>query len=197
MKQPELNDLELVSQIMAGGKTREKVLRMLYENEFIRHMINLLIQNSGEAENIEFLDVFHDSLIVFDKNIRQNRYHFKCNLLGYLYSISRFVLLGKLRKVKRTEVYNDERNQVNTEKPLAESPESIYLRRERDLKLEELMNELEPKTAKVLELWQLSYSMKEIAEELNLSGPNMARKLKYHGYQKLLGLVKEEEFFNE
>jgi RNA polymerase sigma factor (sigma-70 family) len=197
MKHPKPTDLDLVSEIMAGGKTREKALKTLYENKFIRQKISMMVTKTDESGNIEFLDVFHDSIIIMDKNIRQNKYRFECDLFGYLYSIAKFVLLGKLRKENRNVSYLDENKLIPLEKPVAESPESIYLRKERDRKLDDLIQLLGPRTAKVLELWQLSYSMKEIAEELNLTSPNMARKLKYYGYQKLLGLVKEEELFKE
>lgn len=197
MKHPKEIDLNVVGEIMAGGKMREKALKSLYENDFIREKIKTLVFKSDEGGNIEFLDVFHDSLIIFDKNIRQNKFRFECDIYGYLYSISKFVLLGKLRKEKRNGPYLEESKLCQLDKTLAESPESIYLKKERNRTLEELVRTLGPKTARVLELWQLSYTMQEIADELNLSSPNMARKLKYQGYQKLLGIVKEEALFNE
>lgn len=197
MKHPKPNDLELVSEILAGGKIRERALKKIYENKYIRQKVRILVERSGYNDNIEFLDVFHDTMIIFDKNIRQNKYRFECELFGYIYSISKFVLLAKIREQKRLEPYPDALLSAPKNKPLAESPEAIYLRKERNLKLEELVALLGPKTARVMEMWQLSYSMKEIAEELKLSSPNMARKLKYHGYKKLLGMVKDDALLKE
>ena len=72
-----------------------------------------------------------------------------------------------------------------------EDPEWILLEKEQEEELDSLLNALGDTCKKVLRLWQLSYSMKEIASELGYKSEGVARKKKRLCMKKLLEILDE------
>jgi len=70
-------------------------------------------------------------------------------------------------------------------------PELIYLDNELKENISKALDLLGIKCKKVLELWKLNYSMKEIAEKLDIKSEGMARKTKFQCYHKLLKLIED------
>lgn len=67
-----------------------------------------------------------------------------------------------------------------------ETPEHLSLKEEQKQILDKLLSNLGEKCQKILELWKLSYSMEEIAEQAGLENAGIARRQKYKCYKKLL-----------
>jgi RNA polymerase sigma factor (sigma-70 family) len=180
-------DARIISDILAGGQSRMEALRIIYQNRKLKDMVSAFVKNNkGSAEDGQ--DVFHDGIIILDQNIRAGKFRGESPLDGYLYSICRFAWMNRMRKQART-VYV-ETPPTADEAPAATSPEAIILDEERKNVLNRLMSSIGERCAKILELWKLSYSMEEIAEQLGFSSADMARKAKYRCHLALLEQIK-------
>ena len=68
-----------------------------------------------------------------------------------------------------------------------ETPDILMYSQEESAMLRKVMELLDESCKKILTLWKLSYTMTEIASQMNLSSPEMAKKYRYRCMQKLLG----------
>jgi len=170
MKAQKYTDTEVIAAIKSGGPGRQKVIRFLYDDASLKSkIIQFVSRNSGNYQDGE--DMFHEGIIVFDRNIRQNKFKEETSIQGYLYSICRFLWMNQIRKTEQV------------------TPEALLFNEEQKDILRSLVGQLGERCQKILELWKLSYSMEEIAKELGFSSAAMARKNKYRCHKSLLEIV--------
>lgn len=182
-----MTDEEIVKFILFGGEKREAALVELYKDEICKRKVIQYVRNNQGNES-DGKDLFHDGIIVVDRNIRQLKFRGDSSLHHYIYSVCKFLWLNKLKK-KRRMVYSDEEKTLD--EVVEKNPESILLKNELKDNLSSTLDLLGIRCKKILELWKLNYSMKEIAEICEISSESMARKLKHQCYQKLLKIVEE------
>jgi RNA polymerase sigma factor (sigma-70 family) len=177
----------LVESILQGGNARQTAIRFIYEDKDLRQMvIRFVNKNRGNDEDGQ--DMFHEGIIVLDRNIREGKFRGEAPLKGYLYSICRFLWMNRMRKQSHTDTVAE---MPVTAEVDAESPEVIFVNEERKAVLNRLLEEVGERCRKILELWKLSYSMEEIAEKLDFSSAAMARKAKYRCHVSLMELVQK------
>ena len=183
-----LSDTKLIENIKTGGIKRQQAIATIYKDKKLKNqVIAFVTNNNGNRE--DGIDIFHEGIIAFDDNIRKDKYLHKGNLMGYLFSICRFIWLNKLRKDKRM-VYTEEDSQLD--QISYDTPESLSLAQEQKDVINKLLSRLGEKCQQILELWKLSYSMEEIASQVGLSNAGNARKQRFTCYQKLLQIVDSE-----
>ena len=186
-KQLPHSDEQLLEAIKQGGTARETALREIYRDANLQRMVTAYVRNHrGDAT--EGQDMFHEGIIVLDRNIRAGKFRGESSLKGYLYSICRFLWMNQMRKLSHV-------------KPVAEmpfeneadldTPEVQVVAQERKDLLNRLLGELGERCQRILELWKLSYSMEEIAETLGFSSADMARKAKYRCHLSLLEVIQQ------
>ena len=129
-----------------------------------------------------------EGIIVLDRNIRQDKYKEESSVQGYLYSICRFLWMNQIRKNSKVSLTDDTMQMDQTEHS---TPEVQLFEEEQKNLLRNLIGNLGDRCRKILELWKLSYSMEEIANELGFSSAAMARKNKYRCHKSLLEIIKE------
>lgn len=184
----ELNsDEEVVKAILFGGAEREAALEHLYNDVNCKLKVARFVK-SNKGNEADGRDIFHDGLIITDRNIRMLKFRGESSLHHYIYSVCKYLWLNKLKKAKRI-VYSD--NETKLDIPDQLDPESILLDIELKDNIADALDLLGVKCKKVLELWKLNYSMREIAEILEIKSEGMARKTKHQCYQKLLKLIEE------
>ncbi|MCB0375539.1 MAG: sigma-70 family RNA polymerase sigma factor [Sinomicrobium sp.] len=181
------SETEIVANIRAGGLKRQQALTQIYREKQLKNQVIAFVQqNSGNRE--DGIDIFHEGIIALDLNIRQNKYQQTGKLNAYLFSTCRFLWLNQLKK-KRRMVYTDEHFQLDQE--VHHNPESLFMSEEQKEVINTLLSNLTEKCKLILELWKLSYSMEEIAEQASLKNAAVARKQRYNCYQKFLHLIDE------
>ncbi|MBL7781009.1 MAG: sigma-70 family RNA polymerase sigma factor [Saprospiraceae bacterium] len=186
MKKPDFTDEQLVAAISAGGQARETALKAIYDDGDLKRMVAAFVRNhQGNATDGQ--DMFHEGMIVLDRNIREGKFRGEAPVKGYLYSICRFLWMNQLRKQAHTSSV--------AEVPIAHEPDHLtpeiaLMTEERKGVLNRLLKELGERCQQILELWKLSYSMEEIAETLGFSSPDMARKAKYRCHVSLLEIIR-------
>ncbi|MCB0687666.1 MAG: sigma-70 family RNA polymerase sigma factor [Saprospiraceae bacterium] len=175
-----LTDQQLTDMICHSDATRKSAIEYIYRWDALKLKVQHFVQTRGGTSS-ESLDIYHEGIIVLDRNIRTGRYKSDGSLQGYLYSICRFLWQNERRKSHRNTFV--ETIPENNDVP---SPDMQLFKEERRQVLEKVLQMLDDSCRKILKLWKLSYSMAEIASILNLSSPQLAKKYKYRCLKKLL-----------
>ena len=187
MKTNNWTDNQFLEAIIAGGAIRQTALKGIYDdNELKRKVLGFVRNRKGNADDGQ--DMFHEGIIVLDRNIREGKFRGEAPLKGYLYSICRFLWMNQLRKNAHT---TQGAEVALANEPDEHTPEITLITQERKDLLNTLLNQLGERCQRILELWKLSYSMEEIAESLGFSSPDMARKAKYRCHLNLVELVQQ------
>lgn len=182
------SDQELVEAIKRGGSGRQEAIRFIYnKNDLRRKVVHFVRNNQGNEADGN--DMFHEGIIVLDRNIREDKFRAESSVEGYLYSICRFLWQNQRRKKARIDLKEDATQMDQVEDS---TPEVELLSDEKKNILRRALEQLGERCKQILELWQLSYSMEEIATEMNFSSAQMARKNKYRCQQSLLKFFKEQ-----
>lgn len=187
MQASQWTDEEFLAAINSGGQKRQTALRGIYaDNELKRKVIQFVRNRQGNTEDGQ--DMFHEGIIVLDRNIRESRFRGEAPLKGYLYSICRFLWMNQLRKNAHT---TQGAETVLTNEPDEYTPEITLIAQERKYLLNNLLGQLGERCQRIMELWKLSYSMEEIADSLGFTSADMARKAKYRCHLNLMELVQQ------
>lgn len=177
-----MTDADLCNAIANGGEARNKAIESIYLwNELKEKVMNYVARHGGDRS--EGLDIYHDGIVALDRNIRLGKFRGESNLQGYLYSICRFIWNNEWRK--RSKVQTGEVQDFQLE-PDNETPELLLRSQEETDLLRQVIGLLDDSCRKILTLWKQSYSMQEIADALELSSPQMAKKYRYRCMQKLI-----------
>jgi len=179
------SDVERVQAIKSGGRGRQDVIRHLYNQKDVKGKIIQFVQrNSGNFQDGQ--DMFHEGIIVMDRNIRQDKFKMESSVNGYLFSICRFLWMNQIRKQGKMTLTEDNSRLDDVEETTLET--QLFSDEQKNV-LRKLMSQLGERCQKILELWTLSYSMEEIAKELQFSSAAMARKNKYRCQKSLMDIV--------
>ena len=174
------SDEQLVEAIRQGGANRQAALKDIYNDKNLQRMVISYVRNHrGDAT--EGQDMFHEGMIVLDRNIREGKFRGEAPVKGYLYSICRFLWMNQMRKRSHAMAEVPIENDIDYD-----TPEIQLVAQERKDLLHGLLSELGERCQRILELWKLSYSMEEIAEAIGFSSADMARKAKYRCHLSLL-----------
>ncbi len=174
------NDSEIVSAIKSGGLHRNNAISFIYKNQKtfsrVKHFISSWKGNSQDAE-----DIWIESILVLDRKIRNDEYD-GGNIYGFVFGISKGLWRNKLKKSNKMDLVEEPALMDSVDE---NDPEQLFQTNERIAVLKKMLEELGEECQKILNLWKLNYKMKEIAEMLNLSSDNMAKKKKHQCLQKL------------
>lgn len=189
----EITDEALIADIRSGGAARQKAIKEIYNWQNSQDKVIAFVKrNSGNEADGQ--DVYQEGIIALDRNIREGKFRGDSSLSLYLFATCRFVWMNQLRKNQRVNLEGDA---ITMDSPTTETPEYTFINKERQVLLKKLLSTLGEKCQKILEMWQLSYSMTEIAAAMNLSSEKMARKSKYRCQQSLLKVIKENDNWQE
>lgn len=177
----------LIKEIEKGGQNCRDALGKLYQDkQILKRVINYVKFNGGNEE--EAFSVFAEALIILERNIRYNKYKYASNLSTYLLGIVKHCWLQEKRKKK------PETESVSLpipEKPDYQNPELIYLSKELQLKLNELLNHIGTKCKQLMVYWSQSYTYEEIAQLMDLGNVQNVRKQKFYCKSKILDTLKQ------
>ncbi|MEL6925450.1 MAG: sigma-70 family RNA polymerase sigma factor [Bacteroidota bacterium] len=179
---PTMTNTALLENIRCGGAKRQAAIAAIYQDKALRNQVIAFVRkNNGNQE--DGIDIFHEGIIAFDENVRKNKYEDKGKVQAYIFTVCRFMWLNKLKRNSRM-VYTSEISTLDQKN--METPESLHMSQEQKELMEEILSQLGIKCKKILELWKLSYSMEEIAQEVGLGNAGIARRQRYNCYQKLI-----------
>lgn len=184
---PKYSDSEIIDAINKGGNKLDEVMRFIYNHGGYREKIFRYIRSKG-GQISDAEDVFQEGIRNLIVSIRKGKYRGESPVEGYLFSMCRNLWFKQFNKSTRTTDLTERETQDEID---TASPEVVLISEERKQILNDLLSALGEKCRKVLEMWRLSYSMKEIAAEVGYASDGMARKKKHQCMQELLKTVKQ------
>ncbi|MEM7105548.1 MAG: sigma-70 family RNA polymerase sigma factor [Bacteroidota bacterium] len=179
-------DDQLVAAIRQGGKEAEKAIHSLYKDH--RNQVIQFILSKNGSEN-DALDVFQDAVISLVTSIEEGKFKGGSTVKTYLFAISKRLWYRKFNRNTRDDKF---RNDFEQKEVTDRDPETLLLKKDRESKIEEVMNQLKPRSREVLMLWIRNYSMKEIAEIMGFKNEQVARNKKSNSLKELKDLIGKE-----
>lgn len=174
MHRPTLSPSEIIEALTGqDAALRKTAMRCLFENPALRKKaISHVRKHGGNRQDGE--DVFQEAIIVFDRKIRQGAFLNEGTLEAYFMGIVRWYWYNEQHRSGRvTQIATSE---DPPEPPAGGNPELEYLLVERREQLEKLLELLTDKCRNLLKMYQLDYSMEEIAQHMGYANGNVAKK---------------------
>ena len=178
MPNTDWDDKKLQQAILGSTSERNNALHHIFTDLSWKSMAIKYVHSKGGNEQ-DGEDVFQEAIILFDRNIRQHRFKGDSSLQTYFFAIVKWYWWGQFRKRRPQE----EVTQLKEEQ--IEGPDAQLISQEKKHYLREALKQLGNRCQQILELYQLHYSMQEIAVELKLSSAEMAKKEAYSCRKKL------------
>ena len=166
---------------------RKAAFRQLFEDPDLRKMtIAHVHRHGGNRQDGE--DVFQESIIVFDRKIRQGAFLNQGSLEAYFMGIVRWHWFNEQHRNNRA---NDLMSEKPPEPPSESDPEMEFLLTERRQQIETLLELLTEKCRSILKMYQLDYSMDEIAQALGYANSGVAKKEAFLCRQRFKALLQK------
>ena len=181
------SDAQMVTAIKEGGRALDEVMRFIYNHDGYRAKVFRFVRSKG-GQVADAEDVFQDGIRALILSIRKNTFRAETSIEGYLFSVCRNLWFKQFNKETR---YTELNESTRKEEADFQTPEAHFVKEERKEVLQQLLASLGDTCKKVLELWKLSYSMKEIAAAIGYGSEGMARKKKHQCMQRLVKAVQD------
>jgi RNA polymerase sigma factor (sigma-70 family) len=178
---------QFVAALKQGELQRQSAIRWLYEDKELRKRVIAFVRNNQGNEE-DGTDMFHEGIIVLDRNVRDDSFRGESSVKGYLFSICRFLWMNQLRKNSRITLVEPGNVKEEVE---YETPERHFQSDELKTVMGQVLDQLGQQCRKILDLWKLSHSMAEIAAELGFDNDAQARKAKYRCHLSLMQLLEK------
>ncbi len=152
------------------AERRKKALLYLFGNKQFRNLCIWHVRKHGGNQQ-DGEDVFQEAIIVFDRRIRQGAFQAEGSLEAYFMGIVRWHWFNE--RQRKSPVLLGE---SSPEPPPEGDPEVEYLITERREQLEILLHQLTDKCRNILKMYQLNYSMEEIAQAMGFANSGVSKK---------------------
>ena len=190
---PVYTDEALICAVRAGGSAGDAAIMDIYSahHTIVKTWIQKWIKHHRSTRT-DAVDLAHDSFLLMIHKIRHD-VEFEGHITTFWFGIAKNIWLNQHRKDSRTILVEDAEEFYEAD---YDTPESRLLISEEFREVEKLFTRLGGKCKDILLLWFRHYSMEEISEHLHLSGPVMARKLKYECFKKVKKMLKYSNVFD-
>ncbi|MCB0646135.1 MAG: sigma-70 family RNA polymerase sigma factor [Saprospiraceae bacterium] len=179
------NDSHLIQAIQGDEIQRKKALQEFFTNpELFQRVVGYVISQGGSSEDAK--DVFTESFIVFDRQVRNGVFRGESSLATYFQAIAKWQWLALKRKNKVT-YDTSELAEVGSD----QSPEKLMITSERKVILQNLIALMGEKCQRLLGLFQLNYSMKEIKEKMSYASEQVAANQVHKCREQLRNAIQE------
>ncbi len=186
---------DIVADICAGGSKRNTALSLLYKNEKVKGSIAQYVLNCGGSDE-DVRHVFQESVIVFDRKVREGRFREESQWETFIIGIGRNICRNHMRSKKHWSSL-DEEESSKEDMQSAVYADTHYYFKELSEVLSETLDGLKPLCREVLMLWTQDYSMGQIAEMLDLGRPANARKRKFRCMKELMNVIQSRPDLGE
>ena len=173
MHKPSFSELEIIDALRGSNPERRKMaLRFMFEHPTLRQStIAHVRKHGGNRQDGE--DVFQEAIIVFDRKLRMGDFRGEGSAEAFFMGIVRWHWFNEQQKSLKTAVVS---TQNTPEPPPDGDPELDYLLTERREQIDELLKQLTDKCRNLLKMYQLDYSMEEIAQLMGFANGGVAKK---------------------
>ena len=165
---------------------RKKALRCLFEHPRLRQISISYVRNHG-GNHQDGEDVFQEAIILFDRKTREGAFLSQGSLEAYFMGIVRWHWFNEQQRSGRKTLLLENEHPIQ---PPSSNPETEYLITERREQLEQLLAELTDKCRNLLKLYQLNYSMEEIARIMGFANGDVSKKEAFLCRKRFKALLK-------
>lgn len=184
-------DEQFIRAIRGPDHERDAALRHWFADLSLRKQVcAYVMRHQGNAQDAE--DVYAETLIIFDRLIRNGKFEERASLRTFFLRIARWQWVTMRRKNQRLSAWDDA-----LENEAGQDLEREFLHLEKEQLLEKLLAQLGERCQKVLTLYRLRYSMREIAGIAGLSSEEMATKTAHECRGKLKKLIQQESEWSD
>lgn len=169
-----MTDEALIAGILAGGTQREKALQHVCTSGIFRNPVRAFVLANGGTLD-DFKDVFQNTLLALDRNIRLGQFEGRSQLSTYFNQIARGRWHVMLRKRRPTEPYEPS----DYDEPVQPPIQHLLDNSEMSSLLDKTLDLIGSPCREMLRLYAFSYAMEEIGEGYGLSATQAKRKV--HG----------------
>ncbi len=183
-------DEALITSIRSGGAAREDALKRIYLLPGLREsVLRYILEHGGDRQDAQ--DIFQESMVLLDRNLREGRFEGKSALSTY------FVAIAKWRwvTVRRQQGRYTELSPAQYDSEV-ESPETETIRSEYRELFQEALAQIGDRCRELLQLYQLEYSMEEIADLMQYNNADVAKKEAYRCRMRFRELLETHPQFS-
>jgi len=182
-------DIEIINAIHAGNE--RDVLKFMYNTLFPK-VKKFIKQNAGDTDAA--FDIFQDSILVFYKYVKMNRYDLNYEIGAFIYTVSRNLWLNRLRKENREVSLPGYSDFTDISGNIIEQ----MIDTEREMMVSGLLVRLGKRCEELLR-YSVYYKFKnsEIAEKMGFSTENAVKTRKYKCMQKLIALIESRPLLKQ
>ncbi|MBL7782119.1 MAG: sigma-70 family RNA polymerase sigma factor [Saprospiraceae bacterium] len=184
-------DEMLLDAIRQGGPPREAALQAIYQKPGLRETVIRHVLDRGGSRD-DAMDVFQETLVLFDRNLRLGRFEGRSSLATYFVGIARWNWQAQRRRRGRMAQWQDEHYEGQVE-----SPEADVLRAEHRSWLEAVLGRIGERCRELLRLYQLDYSMEEITAAMQYANADVAKKEAYRCRMRFRELLEQQPAWND
>lgn len=181
----------LLDAIRQGGPPREAALQAIYQKPGLRETVIRHVLDRGGSRD-DAMDVFQETLVLFDRNLRLGRFEGRSSLATYFVGIARWNWQAQRRRRGRMAQWQDEHYEGQVE-----SPEADVLRAEHRSWLEAVLGRIGERCRELLRLYQLDYSMEEITAAMQYANADVAKKEAYRCRMRFRELLEQQPAWND
>ncbi|MCB0595685.1 MAG: RNA polymerase sigma factor [Lewinellaceae bacterium] len=166
-------DEEILAGITGTMESRNRALNYIfYQTEWMELTVNYVKLQWGTEQDGE--DIFQETIILFDRNLRRGDFQGGSKLRTYFIGIAKRLWWKQLQnRHPREELSPQHYDEV------LPSVEAMVINEEKKSYLVKAMGIIGERCKHILQLYQLNYSMEEIASAVPLSNAAMAKKEAY------------------
>ncbi|MBK8566002.1 MAG: sigma-70 family RNA polymerase sigma factor [Saprospiraceae bacterium] len=186
------SEQQLIEAIQSGDSRKRDWALYQFSNEdnLQGWVLRYVMEHGGSTEDGE--DVFQESLVILDRNLRQGRFDGKSSLRTYFYAIAKWHWVTYRRKKDPVSELKPEHHEGEVEGVEAQ----VFDGELRDL-LETAIAKLDARCQELLRYYKLDYALKEVAELLGFSSPEMAKKQSYRCREYLRAVFEKHPFLKQ
>lgn len=162
-------DEKLLAAIRGTTAEREEAFIYIYKHSGWRQWVIWHVQ-TRDGNEPDAKDVFQLSVPIFDRILLRDDFEKRSTLQTLFYKIAKQVWFNQLRKRKPLSEYRPDEPDPDAD------IEITFLTEERKRLIHAIIGKMDKTCRKLLPLWMLSYTNKEIAQELGLSSDKLAKK---------------------
>lgn len=182
-------DEALIAGIQSGGAAREDALKRIYLLPGLREaVIRHVLDHGGDRQDAQ--DIFQESMVLLDRNLREGRFEGKSALSTYFVAIAKWRWVTVRRQRGRYTEFSPAQYDDEVDSPEAETIRSEY----REL-FQEALAQIGDRCRELLQLYQLEFSMEEIAERMQYNNADVAKKEAYRCRMRFRELLENHPQF--
>lgn len=173
MQKSSLSQAAIIEALTGGHpEQRREALQHLFCDSMLRERTVAHVRKYG-GNRQDGEDVFQEAIIIFDRKVRLGDYRGEGQIEAFFMGIARWHWFNEQQKTVNASTVTVEKT---PEPPPAGDPELEYLLTERREQFEKLLSQLTEKCQKLLKMYQLDFTMDEIASQMGFANGGVAKK---------------------